>query len=115
MSIKDRQQHAPSGVRHDPSLEKVRSAGKGRKLPSRTKNLLESGEIKGSPTRKSSIALEGVKDSSKGSGATPTGVARATPMKTQPSEEPLLEHKRLSRDSGATVKDINRGYPNQHP
>jgi len=59
--------HALSGVRHDPSLEKVRPADKGRKLPSRTRNLLEIREIKGRPTRKSNIALEGVKGFSKGS------------------------------------------------
>jgi len=31
--------------------------------------------------RKGNITLEGIKDSSKGSGATPVGVARATPRK----------------------------------
>ena len=58
------------------------------------------------------ITLEGVKDSSKGSGATPAGVARATPQKLDQQEEPLLERKRSNRDSGATVEGISKGYPN---
>ena len=56
---------------------------------------------------------KGVNDSSKGSGATPAGVARATPRKIGQRKEPLLERKRSSRDSGAIVEGVDKGYPNQ--
>ena len=63
--------------------------------------------------RKGDITLEGVKNSSKGSGATPAGVACATPRKPDQRKEPLLERKRSSRDSRATVEGVDKGYPNQ--
>jgi hypothetical protein len=48
-----------------------------------------------------------------GTGATHAGFARVTPMETRPAKEPLLERKCSSRGSGATVEDVNRGYPSQ--
>ena len=104
---------APPGVRHDPSLEKAKPASKGPKPLFRNKQLLKKGEIGSYPIRKSSIALKGVKDSSKGSGATPAGVARTTPAKTGTTKQYLLEHKRPSRDSGATVEGVSKGYPDR--
>ena len=76
--------------------------------------LSEKGEIESASIRKSNITLEGVKDSSKGSRATPAGVARATPQKLDRRKEPLLERMRSNRDSGATVEGISKGYPNRH-
>jgi len=64
--------------------------------------------------RKSNIALEGVHDSFKASGATLVGVARATPTEIRPLIEPLLEHKCSNKGSGATVVAVNKGYPNKH-
>ena len=69
-------------------------------------------DIKSAFVKIGNITLEGVKDSSKGSGATPAGVARATPRKFDQREEPLLERKRSNRDLGATVEGISNGYPN---
>ena len=70
-------------------------------------------KIRSVPIRKDNIALEGVKNSSKGSGATLAGVARATPQNLDQQEEPLLERKRSNKDSRATVEGISKGYPNR--
>ena len=102
---------APPGVRHAPSLEKVRPANKGRRLPSRTNAFRRKGRSGAVPPEKSSITLEGVQNSSKGSGATPAGVARTTPTETRPLEEALLEHKRSSRDSGLLPRMSIGGIP----
>ena len=100
---------APPGVRHDPDAEPADLSPK----PAFHNALLsEKGEIKSVSVRKGNITLEGVKDSSKGSGPTPTGFARVTPRKLDQQEEPLLERKRSNRDSVATVEGINKGYPN---
>jgi hypothetical protein len=104
---------APPGVRHDPSLEKAKPTGKGPKPLFKNKQLSEKGEIGSNPIRESSVVLEGVKDSSKGSGATPAGVARATPKEGRPTKEPLLERKCPSRDSGAVIEGVSKGYPNR--
>ena len=94
---------APPGVRHNPNAKPTdRSL-----CPSSVMN------IKSASVRLGNITLEGVKDSSKGSGATPAGVAHVTPRKLDQREEPLLERKRSNRDSGATVKGVNKGYPNK--
>ena len=99
---------APPGVRPDPDAE---PADRGPKPLFRSEQLLEKGEIES--IRKGKKTLEGVKDSSKGSGATPAGVARVTPQKLNRRKEPLLERKHSNRDSGATVEGVNKGYPNQ--
>jgi len=62
--------------------------------------------------RLGNITLEGVKNSSKGSGATPVGSLAPPPRKLDHQKEPPLERKRSNRDSGATVEDISKGYPN---
>ena len=94
---------APPGVRHNPNAKPTdRSL-----CPSSVMN------IKSASVRLGNITLEGVKDSSKGSGATPGGVARATPRNLDQQEEPLLERKRSNRNSRATVEGISKGYPNQ--
>ena len=101
----------PPGVCHDPDAE---LAYRGPKPPFHKGQLLEKGETESISIRKGNITLEGVKNSSKGSWATPAGVARATPRKLDRREEPLLECKRSNRDSGATVEGVNKGYPNQY-
>ena len=69
---------APPGVRHDLN---AKSADQSLKPLFHGGRHPEKGEIKSASIRKGSITLEGVKDSSKGSGATPVGVARVTPRK----------------------------------
>jgi len=101
---------APPGVRHDPDAQ---PAERGPEPPFHNGQLLEKEGIESVSTRKGNITLEGVKDSSKGLGATPAGVAHATPRKLDQRKEPLLERKRSSRDSGATVEGVDKGYPNQ--
>ena len=101
---------APPGVHHDPD---AKSADRSPKPLFHSGQLSEKGEIESVSIRKDDITLEEVKDSSKGSGATPAGVARATPRKLDKREEPLLERKRSKRDLGATVEGVNKGYPNQ--
>jgi len=59
--------------------------------------------------RKGNITLEGVKDSSKGTRLPPRGRS-GDPSETELTKEPLLEHKRSNRDSGATVEDVPKGY-----
>ena len=66
------------GVRHDPD---VKSADRTPKSLFHGGYLSEKGEIESAPIRKGNITLEGVKDSSKGSRASPVGVARVTPWK----------------------------------
>ena len=106
---------APSGVRHDPSLEKVRPAGKDQKLPFRTRNHLKIREIEDVPARKKQYSPQRSQKLLQGLRGYPREGRSRDPTETRPSEEHLLEHKRSSRASGATVEDINRGYPNQHP
>ena len=89
---------APSGVRHAP-------CPKGGKLAN---------ECWRFPPRTDKIALKGVQDPFKGSGANPAGVARTTSIETRPSKEPLFEPQCSNRGSGATVEDVNRGYHSQH-
>ena len=47
------------------------------------------------------------------SGATPAGVARATPTEIRPSVKPLLKHKCSNNGLGATVEGVNRGVSQQ--
>ena len=89
---------APLGLRHAPYPKGGKPTSKGRRFPPRTDK----------------IAFKGVQDSLKGLGATPAGVARATSMETQLLEEPLFEPQWSNRGSGATINDVNGGYPNQH-
>jgi len=69
---------APPGVRDD--LD-AKSTDRSPKPLFHDRQRSEKGEIESASIRKGNITLEGVKDSSKGSGATPTRVARATPQK----------------------------------
>ena len=70
---------APPKARRNPNLEKAKLVSEGSKPLFHNERLSEKGGIGSELIGKSSIAFEEAQDSSKDSGATPAGVAHATP------------------------------------